>query len=94
MFTIVGFAYVLAVLQGSRILKERRIKKQYYAKNDKTYYRSAIFTLGYEFLEANIFNIDDLLQLIGQLDNLKPIFNYEIFLDAIIKEYSKYKSVQ
>jgi len=94
MTVIVGFTYVLAIFQGMYKLKNRPIKKQYYTKNNKNYNRIAIFTLGCEQLEVNIFDIVDLIQLIQSFLPEKPVFNSMLVFEKFKQEYFKSQTVQ
>ena len=80
MMAVASFAYVLALKQGCIEHKKKNIKKQYFKNQDKTYFRKSIFTLGYESLEVQIFNLKMLIQIFQTFLH-KPLILKYLFIE-------------
>lgn len=88
MTAIVGFAYVLAIVQGLLRMQQKPVKKQYFANQDKYYLRKSIFKQGMDQITINVFNLFDLLELIKAHIPDKPLFNKQAWVHGLINEYT------
>ena len=86
MIAVVGCAYVLAIRAGILEDERRPIKKQYFKKQEKEYRRQSIFSLGYEQLEAYIFDLNDLIQFIEEALPKQQIADYSIIIKYFMKK--------
>ncbi len=82
MVAVIGLCYALCIQQGIIAYEQKLPTKKLDKKQDKWYYRTSIFTKGYEEIEQIAFSISNLNKLIISFlkgkakPNIKPFWGY------------------